>query len=246
MGEAPTDPRPGKSIEFLFLASHGLLSPISSIRWGSNRLRRIAEDSFTGEQRELVEHIHSNAKMLTKLFGAMLLLARNEDGTYVAHPEPLLLKDFLRHQEDEWRETNSGTVTIVCPADLRCAADPGMMEMIVQNLFAVFSTAGDGNAALTIEAKQTDGWVEITFLGHLELAFLQGVQTVRDPSLRSHAAGGATTTEVKSVVGGTQGLLLSLAQSLLWFLDGTLDMRETSEETYAIVARIPLEAGAGV
>ena len=216
-----------QSVEFLFLASHGLLSPIAAIRWACNRLKRSDTRSLTLEQQELVTHIHSNAKVLSKLFGSMLLLARNEDQTYSVRPEAISIVELLAGEAKEWEEQEGGRTSLACAPHLKVRADSALLDVILQNLFAVFAEASRTPRVLAIEAQQDDERVNISFTSAMELPFLQSVRTVDRLS------------ETRPVVGGTPGLLLSLAHSLISFLDGTLTMREVDADTYSIIAMLP-------
>jgi K+-sensing histidine kinase KdpD len=217
-----------QSVEFLFLASHGLLSPISSIRWASNRLKRSDTKKLSKEQKELLEHIHGNARVLSKLFGSMLLLARNEDRTYTIRCESTPLKSMLQAEAHEWEEQTKGAVRLECPASLKAHIDGALLEAIIQNVFTVFSEAGISPKKLSISGHEEDGMAELTFESKMELPFLQSVRTIDNLS------------ESRPIVGGTAGLLLSLSHALIGFLEGTLEMRETTEGSYEIVLRLPV------
>ena len=216
-----------QSVEFLFLASHGLLSPISAIRWGCNRLTRSDARNLSDEQRDLVSHIHRNARTLTRLFGSMLLLARNEDQTYTMRPEKLELADLLAAEKKEWELHEHGTVHLHCPPGLKAHVDSAILESVLQNLFAVFAEGTDESRKLSIDAEEEADNVRISFTGSLELPFLQSVRTLD------------RSAETRPVVGGTPGLLLSLAQSLLAFIEGEIAMSETTEGSYTITTRLP-------
>jgi K+-sensing histidine kinase KdpD len=218
---------PGQSVEFLFLASHGLLSPISAIRWGANRLKRTDSKKLSKEQRDLLDHIQANARVLSKLFGSMMLLARNEDRTYELRSEPTALKPLLQAETKHWEKEESGTVTIECPDLIKAHTDGAMLEAVLQNIFTVFAEAGKGTKKLSIAVGLEDGFVEIAFTGKMELPFLQSVRTIDN------------LDETKPIIGGTPGLLLSLSHALIGFLEGTLEMRENDTNDYVIVARVP-------
>jgi K+-sensing histidine kinase KdpD len=221
------DKGPGQNVEFLFLASHGLLSPISAIRWGSNRLKKTDTKKLSKEQRDLVDHIHSNARVLTKLFGSMMLLARNEDHTYELRSEPAAVKPLLQAEAKTWEKHTGGTVKISCPDLLKCQTDGALLEAVLQNMFMVFSEAGKGAKKISIAVTPDDGFVQISFSGSLEIPFLESVRTIDN------------LDETKPIIGGTSGLLLSLSHGLIGFLEGTLEMRETDDDEYVITARVP-------
>ncbi len=220
-------PPPARNVQFLFLASHGLLSPISAIRWGAHRLKRTQAAAFSKEQNDLINHIYINAKVLSKIFGSMLLLARNEDQTYTMQPERVSLHEFLKSQAKDWEEVSGRKARIVCDDHVTLSIDREMLETIFEDLFAVFSEAGPSKQGVKIEVQALAGRVQVAFFSPLELPFLQSVQTLDRKA------------EVRPVVGGTPGLLLSLTQSLIGFLDGGLEMQEAGNNVYKIVATLP-------
>ncbi|MDO8648757.1 MAG: histidine kinase dimerization/phospho-acceptor domain-containing protein [Candidatus Peregrinibacteria bacterium] len=220
---------PERGIDFLFIASHGLMTPISAIRWGCNRLQR-SGGKLSEEQKRLIEHLHTNAKTLSHVFDSMLFLARVEDGTYPTKTESVDLQEFL--QSNHIEKAFVGPLKLTCPPGCSVKTDRGIFEVIFSNIFAVFSDARLKNGALKVTVEEGEGRVEVSFESKMQLAFLQSVRTVQ------------ASAEKRPVVGGTPGLRLSLVQSLLWFLDGTLAMREVGDSAYRLVARIPVDADA--
>jgi K+-sensing histidine kinase KdpD len=217
-----------QGVEFLFLASHGLLSPISAIRWGANRLKRTDTKKLTKEQKALLDHIQANAAVLSKLFGSMLLLARNEDRTYTLRPEGSGLETAIQSEARTWKEETGGVAEIECEEGLKAYVDSAMLEALLQNLFTVFAEAAKDPKHLTVTARAEDGWVQVVFSATMEIPYLRSVRTIDNLS------------ESRPIVGGTAGLLLSLSHALAGFVDGTLDMREEGDDGYVITLKLPV------
>lgn len=214
-------------MKFLFLASHGLLSPIAGIRWGCGRLRRTDTQNLSEEQKKLLEHVYTNAKRLSKVFGSMILLARNEDGTYVPREETITLSDML---ETDARDRDGGaelTVTVECDADLAVRCDRPLLETVIQDVASVIGEAAAEPRTLAVRAVAEGDRVAVSFESALELSFLQSVQS------------GSAKPEVRMVVGGTPGLLLSLSNALAGFMGGSVEMTESPRKTYLITVRLP-------
>lgn len=225
----PTQPTPPPSVEFLFLASHGLLSPISAIRWGCNRLQRTDTKKLSKEQKDLLEHIYANARVLSKLFGSMLLLARNEDQTYEVHTEPVALFPLLQSEAREWEEQEEGKVVLDGDASLSITTDSAILEAVLQNIFAVCSEAMQTPKSIRIECQGDGDEVLVVCTGKMELPFLNQVQTLENLS------------ESRPIVGGTPGLLLSLSQALIGFVGGSLSMHEGEKGEYVMTLKLPRE-----
>ncbi len=211
-------------MEFLFLVSHGLLSPISAVRWGTSRLQRLAKD-LSPEQQYLIEHIHGNAKRLATAFSSMLLLARNEDQTYTLTSTVFPVQELLALYAVGSEHPSNVKLRVACPSDATVEGDRALLEAAFHNIFAVLQEALSEPRAVTIEVQPEEESVAINIICPLELS----VQTVRS----------AHDGDVRPVVGGTPGLLLSLTSSLLTYTGGSLDMRETDEGRYRITVRLP-------
>ena len=218
-----------QNVEFLFLASHGLLSPLSAIRWGCNRLKRTDTKNLSKEQLELLDHIYGNARVLSKLFGSMLLLARNEDRTYTIQSAPLALHPMLLSELDEWKKEANAQGVLVCKEGLSADTDSAIVEAVVQNIFTVFAEAGRDPKELRVEAKHLGHGAEISFTGALDLPFLQSVRTLEN------------LDESRPIVGGTPGLLMSLSNALMGFLGGRLEMHEEGKDSYRITVSLSSE-----
>lgn len=221
-----TEKTSAQNVEFLFLASHGLLSPLSAIRWGCNRLKRTDTKNLSKEQLDLLDHVYGSARVLSKLFGSMLLLARNEDGTYTIQSEPLPVYPLLAAEMEEWKKEAGGQAVIVCKEGLTAQTDSAIVEAIIQNILTMFSEAGRNPKELRIEAKYVGEGVEISFSGALDLPFLQSVRTIDN------------LDETRPIVGGTSGLLMSLSNALVGFIGGRLEMHESEKENYTITLHL--------
>ncbi len=219
--------RPSK---FLFLASHGLLTPIAGIRWSCGRLRRTDTQHFSVEQQRLLEHIYANTRRLSTVFGSMVLLARNEDGTYASRPEKCALTDLIT---DEMVARESGGTLhaeMSLPGDVYVVADKPLLETVLQDIIACIADASVVPRSVNITTGTQEGRAIIRFTSMLELSFLQARQN----------PGGSD--DLRLVVGGTPGLLLSLSNALAGFFGGSVDMHELpkKEGTFVITVLIPL------
>jgi hypothetical protein len=201
--------------KFSFLASHGLRSPLSAIRWACGRLRKTSTGALNEEQRELIEEIHANAKILTMVLGSMQLLGKLEDRSYRIKSESLAVCDMITsiaHGMDHPREAQW---TIVCPPTLATVTDGPILESIILNLITVCLEAGSDEKQVLVRADDEDG-LRITLFSALELPFVHGDDAGK---------GG----EVSHLVGGVPGLMLCLANGMAHFLGGKVELREADE-----------------
>ena len=81
--------------QMLFLVGHGLQTPLSAIRWGCSRLKKMSK-KMTKQELHVIEGIQSQSKVLSGMVNALLLVARVEDGSYAGRPQEIYLYDFLK------------------------------------------------------------------------------------------------------------------------------------------------------
>ncbi len=210
-------------MEFLFLVGHGLLSPISTIRWGMSRLQRTAA-GLTPEQKRLIDHVHAHAKRLALAVTSMLLVARNEDQTYTITPRMTRVRDLLALHTCGTGHPPAVHLRIACPADAAVMGDRALLDAAFRNLFAVFEEAHADPCEVAVQVQPEEGSVTVHFACSLHLSTL---------SVRS-----ATDGNVHPAIGGTPGLLLSLTSSLLQCTHGSLTMRESDPGRYRITVHL--------
>jgi K+-sensing histidine kinase KdpD len=81
-------------MQFLFLASHGLRSNLSALRWASGRLLK-SSGNQSKEQKHLAQEIYDHTRILTTAFNAMLILGRLEEKELEMKKKELLLLPLL-------------------------------------------------------------------------------------------------------------------------------------------------------
>lgn len=221
MPTATSAARPQGTAKFSFLASHGLRSPLSAIRWACGRLRKTSTGQLNEEQQQLIEEIHANAKILTMVLGSMQLLGKLEDRSYKIKSETLQLCDMITsiaHGMDHPREAKW---TIVCQPELSVRTDGPILESILLNLITVCLEASTDDKQVLIRGEETPDGMAVVLFSALELPF---VHADRDP-----------TSEVSSLVGGVPGLMLCLANGMAHFLSGKVELREADESDSAML-----------
>ncbi len=210
------------SMKMMFVASHGLQTPLSAIRWGSRRLQKADTGTLTPEQRHLIEGISDNARMLSRMLDAMLILAKVEDGGYAASSQQIHLADFLRSFLDKFELPNNQQAEIRCPDDLEMNVDRGILETVVQSLLIAMSSSMKGSKAMVLTASRTGDAVRIDIRCPLELSLLSPVRA------------GADENQVNQLVGGPTGLMLSIAHSLAQSIGGSVQLAETEKDNYVL------------
>lgn len=215
--------KPAQDLRFLVLAGHGLQTPLSSIRWGVQRLRKTDTKQLSKQQKHLIDSIDGNARTLSRVLSSMLLLARNEEHTYTLGSDDIGLAGFFKQLAQEAKEEGIALAVSV-PATLTLTADPHMFSTVMENLLSVFSESASAPKKVKLSASRTGTDIHIVCETAMEFPLLSG----------------DGTQDVNKLVGGTSGLMLSLAHSLVGFLDGDLVMTSLGKDRYKLTVAIPL------
>lgn len=226
MSKQSTAPSAGKGLQFLFLASHGLQSPLSAIRWGATRLKRTG-GRLPKPQKNLVDHIESNARTLSRVLGSMLLLARNEDESYVPKPKKIDLAVFVKEMIAEAKV--EGVKVQGKAKKFVVETDELLLTTIMSNLLGVLATAGNKKGAVQLSVDRKQGFAMFTFVATLEFPVIEAQSS---DGMHEH---------VNQMIGGEAGLMLALSSSLINFLDGFLEMKEGKKKAmYTITVGFPV------
>lgn len=212
MSGTPASPATSPVSKFSFLASHGLRSPLSSIRWACGRLRKSSTGSLNDEQRELVQEIHANAKILTTVLGSMQLLGKLEDHSYRLKKESIRISDMLTSLTHGLEHPRDVEWNVDCPEELSVLTDGPILESILVNLLTVCMEAGIDPKETHIAATRTGESVAVSLHAQLELPFLHSGDDKGDDAAR--------------LVGGVPGLMLCLASAMAQFLKGKVQLHE--------------------
>ena len=228
---ASTAPPPATGpAKFSFLASHGLRSPLSAIRWACGRLSKATTGTLNAEQEELVSEIHANAKVLTTVLGSMQLLGKLEDRSYRLKHEQIVLHDMLLALTHCIEHPRAVDWHIDCAGEPQVMTDGPILECILVNILTVCMETGIGEKRIAIRAR-SNGDVTIRVFSPLELPFL-------------HVDDGKSAEEKIRMIGGVPGLMLCLAKAMAQFLKGDVDLREVPRGAEAEVEKV-LGLGSG-
>lgn len=220
----------GHGGQMLFLVGHGLQTPLSAIRWGCSRLRKMSK-GLSKEQQHVLGSIQSQAKVLSGMVNALLLVARVEDGTYDSRQQDIYLHDFLK-SFGPFKEMFPGkTSRVTCPKDFRIRTDRGVLESLLEAVSVVIGTASDQHKGLRIQVKEEGRNFTMHFLPEIELSLLRDAS-----SLSGDAAG--------HMVGGAPGLMLSVISSLSGYLGGFIQVKNHGDAHHVLVLQLPVRHAA--
>jgi hypothetical protein len=186
-------PSPG-SLQSLFLQCQGLREPLTAIRWGASRLRNAKKWDLSAEdQKDLLDNVYDNAKLLSLIVDAMMLLAELDEGAKRSESHDVCIGELLKGIADEFGHPE-GKHVITSP-HLHVSADIHALEATIRILLALRSEPTQDPMNIMIHAETVGRTLRITFFASLRFPVL--LESGRP-----------------SQMGGTTGLLLSLAKSL--------------------------------
>ena len=159
--------------DFITLASHQLLTPLTIIKWQAGYLLS-DKASLNEEQRKYLEEISLNNQQMIELVNALLDVSRIDIGTFAIDPEPA---DLVKISESALKtfmsEIERKKITMVKDYDMNLPMinlDTKLTKVVFQNL--VFNslkyTSPDGYIKLAITKKKDE-----VLEGKLETALLK-------------------------------------------------------------------------
>ncbi len=213
----------------LFLVSHGLQSPLSAIRWGCGRLQRTG--TLSPDQKELLDSIQAEGRLLSRMLNWLLLLAKTDDGAHTADVQKIFVHDFLTACMEE-KLPRPLTLEVTCPKNLTIQADRTLLEATVHALLFAVSVSSDVKTLpITVESASSPDSCMITFDATLSLTLMEEEQAGK-PNRR--------------IAGGMSGFLLAIASSFSQAIGGSID-HETAEDTIRhLTLRLPIHPSPSV
>lgn len=215
-------------LKLLFLGSHGLRSHLSALRWASSRLRK-TEDNLTKEQRKLAGEIYTHTRVLTTALNSMLLIGRLEEKDYKGRSEDISLTEALQsltqdaeYQEMEW--------VISCGEAIRLRCDANLLRAMLVNLFTLSMEATQKPKKVFVNAHRENDKAYVRFYAVWELPLLAAPLAEEGP-VRNR------------LLGGTPGLMLSLAAELASYIGGTVELEEIATEEDDLILDGTVERG---
>ncbi len=215
---------PVSSMKMMFVASHGLQTPLSAIRWGSSRLKKTNTGAFTQEQAHLIDGIAENAKTLSRMLDTMLILAKVEEGSYQANPQKIYLQDFLASFTQKFELPKDFAVDLrASDDDILLMVDRGILETIVQALMIAVVSSAQPSTRIAVHCMEDAGTIRIEMHCPLQLSLLSSVRA------------GTDDQQLHQLVGGPTGLMLSIAHSLAHCLAGSVELIDRGDGEYVVV-----------
>lgn len=152
--------------EFVYLASHQLRTPLSTISWYLELLLEEDAGKVSDEQREYIQEAHESTRHMVALVNEILDVSRLELGTLTAKYETVdvrpIIKDCANEVEPMRKKKGVKLITKIPDPVPLLTSDPKLIRIIFQNLMtnAIKYTPEKGTVRVSMEL--TDHQVNIT------------------------------------------------------------------------------------
>lgn len=149
--------------EFVSLASHQLLTPLSTISWYTEMLLAGDVGKITDDQKQYLDEIYYGNFRMVKLVKALLNVSRLELGTFTVDPEPTDIAKLAQSVIDEQKpqiEERKITITAKYERGIpMLSVDPNLIRIVFQNLLSnvIKYTPEGGKATLEIALSKIKG-----------------------------------------------------------------------------------------
>jgi PAS domain S-box-containing protein len=213
--------------DFITNAAHELQSPLAAIVSASDVLQAGAKE--TADRDLFLGHIEREARRLTHLVRAMLMLTRAQTAAEELRTEVVELEPLLREIADGLEPGEDVTVEVSCPPSLAVLSNADLVRHAVENLgrnAAKFTSRGK----VRLEAGAIDGAVEI-------------VVTDTGPGIPSELRARVFERFYQGTAGDGFGLGLAIVHNIADAIGGEVSIDDSDSGT---VIRLRLPAAASL
>jgi two-component system phosphate regulon sensor histidine kinase PhoR len=145
--------------EFVFLASHQLRTPLSTINWYVEMLLSGDAGPITEDQKKYLQEVYAGNHRMVEMVNDLLNVSRLDLGTLPVQLVPINIFDLIIETEKESAgiiEDNHLTINKTVNKDLlEIFSDTKMMRMLLQNLItnAIKYTPPKGTISISVEPQ---------------------------------------------------------------------------------------------
>ena len=222
--------------EFDALVSHGLRSPLTSIKGYTDLLVQQEETGpLTELQREFLEIVQSNTERLLALVNDLLEMSRLEAQTMVIHPVPLdlhsLIGDVARSMRPQIEERRQRLSLRLASSPLIVLGDENRVGQILTNLLTFAANHTPVGGRIEWQTQQEDPMVRITCSCSADL-------TPEDLAVFTHPFFHDSALSPSEPLGSVLGP--SITRSLVELHGGTLQVSAKAGEGCTFTFTLPL------
>ena len=222
---------------FLASVSHELRTPMTVILGFTGALLRGGQGQLTPPQKESLERVQRNAKMLLRLINDVLDISRIEAGKMEVSPQKIEVASLLRQVEADFSEAASRKglklETRVAPGLDSITSDPARVTQILSNLVGnALKFTDSGSITVVAEPRENEQWallVTDTGIGIPEDEQDAVFEEFRQGEPEEHRGRGGT------------GLGLAISRKLVHALGGTISLESARGKGSKFTIVLPRE-----
>lgn len=145
--------------EFVFLASHQLRTPLSTINWYVEMLLSGDAGPITEDQKKYLQEVYAGNHRMVEMVNDLLNVSRLDLGTLPVQLVPVSISELINESEKEAAsaiEEKKLKIDTKIPANLpEISSDIKMIRMLLQNLItnAIKYTPPNGNITISVEPQ---------------------------------------------------------------------------------------------
>lgn len=223
---------------FLASVSHELRTPMTVILGFTGTLLRENQGPLNAAQRESLERVQRNAKLLLGLINDILDISKIEAGKAEIERQPISIPAFLAQVEadyaDSARRKGLDLTTAAAPGLREITSDPAKLTQIVSNLIGnALKFTETGSISVRAEERGSDRWalvVSDTGIGIPDEEQTTIFEEFRQGEAPEHRGRGGT------------GLGLAIVKKLARFLGGTVSVESARGRGSRFTVTLPREA----
>lgn len=204
--------------QFIFLASHGLRNSLTAINWSYGRLKKVEEHTEAGQM--YLDQIGLNTKRLTQMLSTIFLLSRIQNEHPNISVEPCqVLKELQNAVVDEEMENSPVHIK---GEEYEISTNKEVLSTLLSALLLAFYAMDPISEPhdIYITVEQLDTGLHIHFESK---AYLQLLRNFNPDNL-------TIKSDTNQLVGGTPGLLLSLAKDISSTMGWSMNLENQGQQ----------------
>ncbi|HJT57327.1 MAG TPA: HAMP domain-containing sensor histidine kinase, partial [Ktedonobacteraceae bacterium] len=222
--------------EFNALVSHGLRTPLTSIKGYTELLAQEEETGILNElQREFLDIVQGNTRRLLALVNDLLDMSRLEAQTMVLRPVPLdlhtLISDVTRGMQPQIKERHQRLSLNLTSSPLIVLGDENRLGQVLTNLLTFATNHTPVGGRIHWQTQMEDTMVRVTCSCSGELS-AEDIAAFNHPFFQATALSQSQT--VASVLGP------SISRSVVELHGGTLQVSSKAGEETIFTFTLPL------
>ncbi|MEP6768072.1 MAG: response regulator [Acidobacteriota bacterium] len=223
---------------FLASVSHELRTPMTVILGFTGTLLRGNQGPLNAAQRDSLERVQRNAKLLLGLINDILDISKIESGKAEVDSQPITIASFLSQVEADYRDAarrkGLRLTTAAAPGLTQITSDPAKLTQILTNLIGnALKFTEKGSISIRAEERTGGRWALVvadTGIGIPEEEQGAIFEEFRQGEGAEHRGRGGT------------GLGLAIVKKLARFLGGTVSLESEPGQGSRFTVTLPLHA----